>query len=314
MANRISEFLFSPPVPRLRSAAQRQASRQNGARSRGPTTAGGRERSRFNALTHGLFAKAIAPPGDYRGRDVLYGEIRRELVIEFAPATFSQQAAVDSLAGDYLRLALAMQIAEAVMPVCALPQRDAERWKVLAEAEEGLQLVTSTLQRCRGGGRVALPAAQAQPLADRLAKHLAYVEKDLAELEDPQFDPLTPVDIDLRVPQTKLVKALGTARRRVAAPANLLALLSGKLKLTPRSRKHLQALLEYAKSMGERFVQQDDLRNEVARSRQNCIAMAGRQIESLALFERYQADIERAIERKIRRLENRRGCLSGSFL
>ena len=44
------------------------------------------------------------------------------------------------------------------------------------------------------------------------------------------------------------------------------------------------------------------------------IAMAGRTIESLALFERYQTDIERAIERKIRRLENRRGCFSGSFL
>lgn len=313
MASRISEFLTSP-VPRLRSAAQRQASRQNGSRSRGPTTAGGRERSRGNALTHGLFAKAIAPPGDYRGRDVLFGEICRQLVLEFAPTSFSEQATVDSLAGDYLRLTLAKQIAEASLPVCALPQRDAEGWKALAAAEERLGLVTQTLQRCRGEGRVALPAAKAQPLADRLAKLLAGVEKDLAELDDPQFDPLTPEDIALRVPQTKLVKALGAARRRVSSPASLLALLNGKHELTPRSRKLLLAILEYAKTMGERFVQQDDLRNAVARSRQDCITLAGRQLESLALFERYQADVERAIERKLRRLQNRRGNVLGSFL
>lgn len=304
MVNRMAEF--TPPVPRLRSAAQRQASKQNGARSRGPKTAAGRERSRANALKHGLFAKQIMPPGDYRERDVLFGEIRRQLMLEFSPSTFSQITTVDSLASDYLSLALALQMTEASLPIRDLPQRDAERWKALTEAKENLQLVTMAMERCRGDGLVALPAAKAQRLADYLGRHLASVEKDLAELSDPELDPLTAIDVELRIPQAKLVEALGASRQRVSAPAYLLSLLDGTIGLTPRSRKHLLAILQYAKAMGERYIMShDQLEVEVARSQQECTALAGRQIQSLALFQRYQADLQRAIDRKLRRLGSR---------
>ena len=41
-----------------------EASRHNGRKSRGPKTAEGKSRSRFNALNHGMRAKTIVLPGE----------------------------------------------------------------------------------------------------------------------------------------------------------------------------------------------------------------------------------------------------------
>ena len=44
--------------------AQFQANRRNAQKSRGPTSAGGKGRSRYNALKHGMTAKTVLLPGD----------------------------------------------------------------------------------------------------------------------------------------------------------------------------------------------------------------------------------------------------------
>ncbi|MFI5380156.1 MAG: hypothetical protein ACHRHE_12730 [Tepidisphaerales bacterium] len=69
--NRLAELFTDPPkIPAPRTEAQRQASRLNGSRICGPRTAAGKRKCRFNALTHGLLARAIAPPADIpRGRE-----------------------------------------------------------------------------------------------------------------------------------------------------------------------------------------------------------------------------------------------------
>src|SRR6476661_4905465 len=72
-----------PPAPR--TAAQREAARRNGSRGRGPTTAAGKAKSRLNSYRHGLLAKVVCPPADVRGDDVLYRNVRNELLAEFKP-------------------------------------------------------------------------------------------------------------------------------------------------------------------------------------------------------------------------------------
>src|SRR5437762_3060904 len=80
------------------SAAERaEISRQNGQKSRGPKTPEGKERTRFNALKHGLRAKLPVLPGEdaqqYQGRleawsadlqprnDVEHGLVERAVTI-----------------------------------------------------------------------------------------------------------------------------------------------------------------------------------------------------------------------------------------
>ena len=48
----------------MRTELQRQASRTNGARSKGPSTPGGRQKVRFNGLKHGLRAEQVVLPGE----------------------------------------------------------------------------------------------------------------------------------------------------------------------------------------------------------------------------------------------------------
>ncbi len=54
-----------PPLvhnePVIRSARQREASRLNGARSRGPVTAAGKRHSSRNSLRHGLYSQTASP-------------------------------------------------------------------------------------------------------------------------------------------------------------------------------------------------------------------------------------------------------------
>src|SRR4051794_36566971 len=88
-STRLSGLIEPPPSrARSRTSAQRRASRLNGARSRGPVTVEGRDRSRLNSLKHGLLARVVCPPGDVRDHDRLFQAIRTELTEEFQPRTF----------------------------------------------------------------------------------------------------------------------------------------------------------------------------------------------------------------------------------
>ena len=91
-AEPIDTLLDQPPFPRAtrprpRSPAQAEASRRNGAKSRGPRTAQGKAESRRNALRHGLFASTLRPaPGpDYAHSD--YDELLKGLMDEHRPTT-----------------------------------------------------------------------------------------------------------------------------------------------------------------------------------------------------------------------------------
>jgi hypothetical protein len=48
----------------MRSEKQREASRTNGAKSRGPKTPGGKDKSKMNGLKHGLRAEQVVLPGE----------------------------------------------------------------------------------------------------------------------------------------------------------------------------------------------------------------------------------------------------------
>lgn len=91
---------------------QLRANRQNALKSTGPRTLEGKAASRRNAMRHGLTARHLVLDGE---DPTLLEALRRELVLEFAPASATQQAMVELLAGLLWRLRRAQTYETALM-------------------------------------------------------------------------------------------------------------------------------------------------------------------------------------------------------
>jgi hypothetical protein len=73
-----------------------EASRQNGRKSRGPKTEEGKNRSRCNALKHGLRAALLLEAGNQEENTAL-GALRATLEQQFSPRTVEEQLLLESL-------------------------------------------------------------------------------------------------------------------------------------------------------------------------------------------------------------------------
>src|SRR5207253_4282063 len=72
-----------------------KTSRRNGSKSSGPKTPEGKNRSKFNALKHGLSAKTIVPPGE--DADAFQGRIEA-WTVDLAPRDDVEQVLVERAA------------------------------------------------------------------------------------------------------------------------------------------------------------------------------------------------------------------------
>jgi hypothetical protein len=92
--------------PKKTSAKQLAANRANARRSTGPRTPAGKARSRWNALRHGVLAKAVIPEAlePYESRPE-FAALPATLQDEFAPASAIEEILVERIAVRYWRLA-----------------------------------------------------------------------------------------------------------------------------------------------------------------------------------------------------------------
>jgi len=135
--------------PKTVTAKQLAANRRNAQRSTGPRTLEGKAKSRWNALQHGLLAKAVIPPSlePYEPRadfDSLLAALREE----FAPASAIEELLIERIATCYWRLARLLR-AEAG----AVAARQSDYCRSLAARDEhrrshttGLESVLASLQ------------------------------------------------------------------------------------------------------------------------------------------------------------------------
>lgn len=93
----------------MSSQARINASRANGAKSRGPKTPEGKAISSRNAVTHGLASeKALEiPPGDYK---TSYNQLLAALKTQFNPRTPEETEAVNNIALARTRQLLSMKL------------------------------------------------------------------------------------------------------------------------------------------------------------------------------------------------------------
>jgi len=89
----------SPP---RRSPAQSEASRRNGARSRGPVSPEGKARASRNALRHGLCSTRSLAPGEDAAA---FAALRADLLDEAAPRSRLEALLLERLALTFWKLA-----------------------------------------------------------------------------------------------------------------------------------------------------------------------------------------------------------------
>lgn len=85
----------------MATAKQRTANRMNARRSTGPRTQAGKERSRFNAIQHGLAAHSPVLPHE---NAVAFHEMRAALIAHHQPANIQELQLIDHIAHAQLRM------------------------------------------------------------------------------------------------------------------------------------------------------------------------------------------------------------------
>lgn len=96
----------------MTTAKQVEANRKNATRSTGPRTAEGKQRSSFNALSHGMTAKAPTLPTEDPAE---FEEFRRCLTVDLAPSGALEERLVDEIASLTWRLRRAGNIEHGVL-------------------------------------------------------------------------------------------------------------------------------------------------------------------------------------------------------
>ncbi len=173
------------PAAKPRTAAQREASRRNGAKSRGPTSAAGKTRVRANGLRHGLRAEKLGPPADARGLDHDYKRTVRALVEEFGPTSFTQLQTISSLARDYLRLHTADRMLDAAATPGVFGAREhKEQYQMHRRARRLERQAADALVALRSGEPADLMLRAADQLAGHIANLVEQVEAEWADAKE----------------------------------------------------------------------------------------------------------------------------------
>lgn len=310
-----------------RTAAQREASRRNGARSRGPRTPEGKHKSALNSVRHGVLASALMPDQTTTRDRWLFKKAHDQLVEQFGPRTFTQRALIADLASDYVSLARARTIVQAaVNPPLPLGD-DAD---AITRHRRNRRLLRLLDEAASNAGRFTFAPQQAEDLAHLLAGLLGSLMDAVAEADqqpapdaetapapeeiNAPFTPGMPGDPAFRARQAQdarreldelraFVKSMGPAAERLANRDHLVAVLSGRRSMPRADHDRLVLLIARArKNVDLSLGFSRDAVRRVRRMESEWNRQLGERAAWLMLMQRYVARIEHAIERKVNRL------------
>src|SRR5206468_701723 len=132
--------------PAVRTPVQAQAARKNGAKSRGPRTAAGKQKSSRNATRHGILARAMAPLADDRNEERDYHHQMKQLIREYEPQTITEFNWVEVLAFESIKLGRCAQMHEVTATV---DRRIDEGRASVPDLEEAIEVVDRLIRRLR---------------------------------------------------------------------------------------------------------------------------------------------------------------------
>jgi hypothetical protein len=317
---------LSPSLGRTENQAQ--ASRRNGRKSRGPVTVAGKERSRGNAVTHGLFARVV-PAGQlpvFADRRE-YVPLVQQMQGEFGIRTALGRALVESLALDILRLRYLRSMELAVLDPgldgdreLETALRDRERASHHRSDEENealLQTYSIGAAQLRNRVRLVVPDDLVAIMAADLWRDmneprqaLARDQEELKEL-DAEIAVADPADVPhLQSIRAITLESIGQdeadmkTRDRalffVEKEADLTAYVAGRKSIPPAQRERWADLLDRQRAMLEQDISQvrvADARINHCR-RRHYRASAGRVAEINGLGE-YEDRIRRSMAKTV---------------
>jgi hypothetical protein len=159
--------------------AQRRASRENGRKSKGPKTAAGKERAKYNAVKHGALAMNLAPQPHMHYEHGLFSEIVSDFSKDYAPQTTYDYLVIGRMAMNALqrqRAYIAMQQKMATSPPFMPTEPPPYGPKLEARAE----LLQRAGMKIRAGRKCAIPKDLARSLLPLIASALGRISNDLA--------------------------------------------------------------------------------------------------------------------------------------
>ncbi len=173
----------------MRSEKQIEASRRNGAKSRGPATPAGKRKSSANALRHGLLAKHLLLPNEAAG---VFEAYLQQLIARMRPVDTAELALVEEMAINHWRLrrsiAIETRLSRNAMEQCA-------------EGQTGAGPLAAAFQKLATDGQIGLLNVYENRIHRMFQRSLHNFLRFRAEIP-PVFDPelinLGPVETQTR--------------------------------------------------------------------------------------------------------------------
>jgi hypothetical protein len=306
VVNRIAGLLEDEPVhtARQRSPKQQAASRTNGSTSHGPRTEAGKLKSSQNSLKHGLTSQRFAPPSDVRGDNTLFRRIRRELVDEFQPQSFTARETVDALAFDMVQVARARGMAEALQRPEPVPTEDLENWQAFRAARRDLKTVTQLLALLDACQMLDCSPQAAVRFATRMSESVEALHEYMHPKEEvtppEQMDKYERDEYDQYKSRWLMIRPI---KKKLLDKDYMASLARGMTHVGIGERKRLRHAMEMVRLDLQRiFNAHKKLEARLLKQQDQALLDLARNPNGLLLNRRYIARIERSIERKMKEL------------
>jgi hypothetical protein len=252
-------------------------------------------------------ASIVSLPSESREDEQLLRQFRDELTLEFNPRTFSQTAAIDLLAHDYLQLSRLRAAIEPPTPRPYIRKDEMENQRIL---EDNVRCIHCALEFVCGFGR---PCAHEQAL--RVTDLVVGWIKNLEDYVTPTEDSLPEQAIPAVKKRHRKIMAeieefeklllqerqaewesLRPYIKKLIDRDHLYYFFSGLLSVGPRERDQLQGLLHRLQENQEMVL---DVRARLA-PRIDGVRVEERSTEELIVLQRRICDLEKTIERKLK--------------
>jgi len=327
----------TPPALPPRTESQAITSRQNGRRSRGPVTLVGKDRSRLNAVTHGLFARVI-PAGQlpvFADRRE-YAPLVTKMQSEFGASTSMGRALVESLVLDLLRLRQVRAMEIAIFDPGLDSDRDLEQairnrerashYRPDEDNDALLQAYGSGMSQLRNGSRLQVhdeivPIMVADLWRamnldrDLLAgerESLGQLESDMTRADPaelPNLQELRAQSLEMITRYEQYMKTMDREVFLIEKESDVAAIVSGRRRVPPAMRDRWVELLDRQRSVLEQDMAQ--VRNADAgihRFRRRHMLSAVGRVDELNRLAEYEDKIRRSMAKTVTLLKEVEGA------